>query len=348
VAGPWYVLVGLRTDGAWLEGFLFEHNIGRAAGAMEGHGGPFVYYPIAMLVGLFPWSILCGPALVGLIRGLKSQAPWRPGYLFAACWVGVYVGLFSLASTKLPSYITPCYPGAALLIGCFLHRWTSGEPVFRLRGSRAASLILGGVGLAIAIGAPIAAHRLMPGEEWLGAIGLLLVAGAACLWRLADRHPARAGAALAIAAGSFALAVFALGAARVDRHRGHEELLGVVRARDADAPVGSYQCLEPSWVFYAGRPIDELVHRPGGDSPRAFTTTPAGERVRRNDLHGFLASDPRAVVITTDEHYEKVRGELADDVTVLAEAPYFLKGERLLLLGRRDARLADKPSPARH
>jgi 4-amino-4-deoxy-L-arabinose transferase-like glycosyltransferase len=341
VAAPWYILVGLRTDGAWLRDFFLKHNVGRAAGAMEGHGGPIVFYPIALLAGTFPWSVLCAPVFVNLARCIRGGGRLRDGTIFAACWVGVYVGLFSLASTKLPSYITPCYPGAALLIGLFLHRWTAGEFSLSPRVARMAWIALAVVGTGIAIGAPIAARLLLPGEEWLGAIGLVLIAAAAVGWRLGERQPRRTAIVLAATAAAFAILLFAVGAERVDRHRQSELITGAIHDRGLDAPVGSYKCLEPSWVFYAGRPIEELVHRPGGNSPRAFTTRPSGETVPRPDLHSFLANDARAVVITTGKDYGRIRSELAPDITVLAEAPYFLENERLLLLGRSRERLAE-------
>lgn len=61
IAGPWYALVGYRTDGAWLVGFFGVHNFGRFMQPMENHGGPIVYYVVALLVGLFPWSIFLSP-----------------------------------------------------------------------------------------------------------------------------------------------------------------------------------------------------------------------------------------------------------------------------------------------
>src|SRR5262249_42117891 len=39
VAGPWYALVGLRTDGEWLVGFFGVHNFGRFLHPMENHRG---------------------------------------------------------------------------------------------------------------------------------------------------------------------------------------------------------------------------------------------------------------------------------------------------------------------
>ena len=48
VALPWYVLVTLRTDGAWTRGFFLDHNVGRFAQSMEHHAGPIIYYPVVM------------------------------------------------------------------------------------------------------------------------------------------------------------------------------------------------------------------------------------------------------------------------------------------------------------
>ncbi|MFM8729655.1 MAG: hypothetical protein ACKON9_31520, partial [Planctomycetaceae bacterium] len=48
VAAPWYILVGLRTEGAWLRGFFLEHNLSRAVSTMEGHSGSaLLFYPLA-------------------------------------------------------------------------------------------------------------------------------------------------------------------------------------------------------------------------------------------------------------------------------------------------------------
>ena len=61
VAGPWYAWVGWRTDGEFLRVFFWEHNLGRAAQPMEGHSGGLWYYPVAILVGFFPWSVFAVP-----------------------------------------------------------------------------------------------------------------------------------------------------------------------------------------------------------------------------------------------------------------------------------------------
>lgn len=57
IAAPWYVAVGMATDGQFLVEFLWRHNVGRAVSSMEGHDGGVLFYPLALLVGTFPWSL---------------------------------------------------------------------------------------------------------------------------------------------------------------------------------------------------------------------------------------------------------------------------------------------------
>lgn len=66
IAAPWYLLVGQQTNGVWLREFFLEHNVGLARlCAMEGHqGNPLLYYPIAILVGCFPWSVFAMPIAI--------------------------------------------------------------------------------------------------------------------------------------------------------------------------------------------------------------------------------------------------------------------------------------------
>lgn len=46
VALPWYITVGVLTDGEWLNGFLLHHNIDRFTGVLQGHRGfPRVLHP---------------------------------------------------------------------------------------------------------------------------------------------------------------------------------------------------------------------------------------------------------------------------------------------------------------
>ncbi len=73
IALPWYVMVGIKTDGAWLRGFLGDHNVGRFLGPKENHSGPIFYYAIALLMGCFPWSVFLPVAVWQLSKRLTSS-----------------------------------------------------------------------------------------------------------------------------------------------------------------------------------------------------------------------------------------------------------------------------------
>ena len=320
VALPWYLWVGLRTGGAWIEEFFLVHNVGRAAQAMEGHDGPFFYYLIAICVGFFPWSIFFGPTLIEAARKIRADHPWKPGLILLVCWAGVYVGLFSLARTKLPNYITPAYPALALLTGSFLYRYRR-QPAWSpalLPKLSLAILVL--VGLGMLIGLPLAAHLYLPGEEWLGLIALVpLVGGIVALWLQARAKPGPVVTAVAVTSVLFATALVGVVPVRVDRHRTDHALLDAIRAR-GDAPrIAALGCLEPSWVFYGRQPITEL---------------------RRKDVTAakdFLVADG-ALLITTERLYDETRSELTEDAHIVAKAQRFLKKGQLVLVARDDAR----------
>ncbi len=327
IAAPWYVWVGLRTDGQWLTEFFWTHNIARATSSMEGHAGSLFYYPVAILAGFFPWSVFAGPVLLDLITRMRKSAQPDPAYIFLTCWVGVYVGLFSFAQTKLPSYVTPCFPALALLVGCFLHHWrehTEYVAQFWPRLSLA-SLVL--VGLVFLIGLPLAARQFLPGEEWLGLIGLIpLATGVGCLYLV--KHNLREQAVLWFAGSAVCLttSVFAIAAARVDSHQQSHVLLEEVGRRSEQPHVAAFGVLEPSWVFYLGRPVQEF----SGQEPQAAAA--------------FFEQYPDAFIIAPANDWRTLKPYLPVDSEVLAEAPYFMKNRSLVLIGRAERMSASKVS----
>ncbi len=327
VALPWYIWVGLRTDGEWLQGFLLEHNVHRAMHAMEGHKGPFFYYLLAMAVGFFPWSVFFAPMLFDATHRIRKDHPWKPGLIFVACWAGVYLGLFSLAQTKLPSYITPAYPAVALLTGCFLDRYRRGEAFGPVGLAKMATGICIGVGVVMLIAVPIAAHFFLPGEEWLGLIALIpLAAGAAARALQAKDRMRPAMTVYAAGAAALVVAMMAFAPVRVDRHQTFDQIAGSI-AQNSPAPrVASFACMEPSWVFYSGRSIHEY---------------------RRDEVSGVRAflDEHNTFLITTAEAYAEVQKELPADVEVLTSVDKFLDNDRLVLLGRSGhGQLAARPS----
>lgn len=335
VAAPWYLSVGTRTDGEFLRGFFLDHNVGRAMQTMEGHAGGILFYPASLLVGFFPWSVFALPILVDARRSLLAGSASRTGYLLAGCWVGVYLGAFTVAQTKLPSYITPCFPGAALATGVFLHRWVTAPSADPVPWVRAAFAVLLSVGVLLAIGLPIAAGQLLPGETWLGLIGLVPLCGSAgCWWLMKQEHRRSSLVTLAATATLMVALAFGWVAERVSRHQRNGELLQAIERQGDKVRVASFGLLEPTWVFYGERPVHEISLSGerewlGGwieKDRRWQPKSPLGVR----DL---AASREKWVVIVKDEHSRRLRAELPADYEVLARVPYFLKEDDLVLLG---------------
>jgi len=316
LAVPWYAWVGYRTNGEFLFGFFWDHNVRRATETMEGHQGPaLIFYPITLLVGFFPASVFLIPSLLESWKSLCANHPKRNAILFCLTWIIVVVGLFSLAKTKLPSYVTPCYPALALLVGNLLHRWTSGQLVISpvwLRVAIASNIV---IGVAVMGGIYAATDRYLPGEQWLSVIGVVLVLGgiAAVICEFALSSSAQAAAATSAAGLIFSLLLFGLGPTAADRHQQSHLLLAAVRSGD-DGDVAAAGCLEPSWVFYLQRPILEIP--------------------QPQEAAAFLSAASDRYVILRERDYLALEGQLPDDVEIFARAPLFLKADTLLVVGR--------------
>jgi len=332
VALPWYVLVGLRTDGAWLEGFLGKHNVGRFTAPMEGHGGPVFYYIVAVLVGFFPWSCFLPLAVYRLVRRLAAPTDdaGRAADTFVACWAGAYLGFFSLAGTKLPSYVLPCYPALAVVCGVLIDEWVRRPAVVSRGWFRAALVTPAVVGTVLVVALPIVAGYLLPGEQWLGALGVSLIVGAAALAWAMQRRPAAVPAVFAVMAVVFVTSLVAGAAGRVSRHTVSPAVMADARAAlGDDARVIGFRHFEPTLAFYARREV-RVAFAP-------------------EDLRRLLAETPNACIVTRDDQLDELAAALGDAPEILARYRRFLRtsGEVVVALppevsyaARRDPSLA--------
>jgi 4-amino-4-deoxy-L-arabinose transferase-like glycosyltransferase len=114
IAGPWYYLVHVETNGAWTEGFFLDHNVSRFNAPKEGHSGGFWLPTLYALLMTLPFSIFLPQAIFQAIKK-KTDV-----HLFALITMACMIFFFSLASTKLPGYTSPIFPFVALLLGSYL------------------------------------------------------------------------------------------------------------------------------------------------------------------------------------------------------------------------------------
>lgn len=330
VAGPWYALVGVETEGQWLVGFFGVHNFGRFLNAMENHRGPIVYYVGAIAVGFFPWSVLSIPCFLHIKNQVAENHPWRPGYLLVASWLAVWVGFFSLAGTKLPSYVVPAYPALALACACFVENWLRNPLLISRVWTRLAwgTVALAGVGLAVAL--PIVAHVFLNDDWMLGAVGLIPLVAAVVGWRLSElKRVQGAMITLATLGVTLAIALFGVGAPYVDRYQDSPALAAHIvdhKLPGQEPSIASFRYFRPSFVFYTDQPVAKL------ESPAA--------------VQSFFADDPHAYLLTTEAQFETLRSDLPADVTVVDSRPRFLRSGKIVLLGRAASAAATAAKPA--
>ena len=117
---PWYVLVIWRNGWAFINSFFGYHNLERFTSVVNHHSAPWYFYFLVVLLGFAPWSIYLPVAITRLKFWRRSY--WRSSNrstqlgLFALFWfIGVFV-FFTIAVTKLPHYVLPLMPAAAILV----------------------------------------------------------------------------------------------------------------------------------------------------------------------------------------------------------------------------------------
>ena len=120
---PWYYLVTMVNGKEYIDSFFGYHNFERFTRVVNHHQGPWYFYFLVVLIGFAPWSIYLPVAIA------KTKF-WQPHYwrskprnqqlgLFAFFWFICIFAFFSISVTKLPSYVLPLMPAAAILIGLF-------------------------------------------------------------------------------------------------------------------------------------------------------------------------------------------------------------------------------------
>lgn len=230
VAAPWYIWVAVETKADFLRGFFLQHNVNRFLATMDNHPGFPGYYLVVLLMGMLPWSIFLGLSWWyggwSLFRKVPARfaSNWERAadrveggddrvaqYRLLWIWMATTLVFFGVAATKLPNYVLPAVPPAAVLLARFLVRWQQGA-VQPARGWIHASLfglLLLGIGLAVGlviaggvVPLPALRGRSFPGLEVWAVLGIGPVMGAVLAWRYLARGQ-RTGVVACVLATAF-------------------------------------------------------------------------------------------------------------------------------------------------
>ncbi len=200
IALPWYFAVQMRNPQFFRE-FILQHNLARFSSDLYHHRQPFWYYLPVTALAFVPWTVFVIAAFVESVwiwwaerKSVSAEPDFEFQFrLFTCSWLVVPIVFFSLSQSKLPGYILPAIPAAAVLLADYLRRHLAREedPVPKglviLHALVAASPIVPSVLIAYVI----TQHRLPAGRPMLVALGIAFALCAAIAMTLASRSHLR-------------------------------------------------------------------------------------------------------------------------------------------------------------
>ena len=259
IAGPWYVAIGILTDGDFYRFAVGKQIAARITSGLDDHEGFPGYYLITSCLTFHPWSALIPMAVVA--AWARRKADPRLGFLLG--WIVGPLVLLELVRTKLVHYYLPAYPACALAAawlvgelsadGVNLRRWPLG---------RLALEMLGGVGLGVAVVA-LAGGLVLPAGLRGPCLTIAVVAASGTLWGLLRFQHAEAERAVLGLALTWSLVMLVLGGwllpsaepYRLTRLVG-QRLGALARAEDAEPVLLKFQ--EPTIIHAMGRHVQMI------------------------------------------------------------------------------------------
>lgn len=273
MAAPWYAAMFMLHGSGYADSARGD-TLTRFLSVIGGHGGTVLFYVPILLLGFFPWSGFLLAALVETLKGSRSastQDPRRHLQILCSVWIVTVFAFFTLSATRLPHYIAPLFPAAALLVAASWDRllsdgggrWGRFSLWFTLGIGSCLGLAFIGLDWAydrfnaqIALEFPAAAQV---GPGWAPtAIGFLILGGMG-LFGYAALTAGRTDLSFGIAAAVMAGAVIVILAAALPRFNRYfiappQELAAVagLNLEPSDTLV-AYGRPKPSLLFYAKR-----------------------------------------------------------------------------------------------
>ncbi|MGI9108262.1 MAG: phospholipid carrier-dependent glycosyltransferase [Pyrinomonadaceae bacterium] len=260
VAAVWYAPVIARHGWSFIDEFFIKHHFARYVSNKYHHPNPFWFYFLVIPIMVLPWTAFLLAAL-----NHARQWNWRGDdaisklRVFALAWVLFPLMFFSLSGSKLPGYILPALPGAALLIGERLAAFLRGE------GSTRAMRVTGVLLLSLAAAGTV--YALRAGELSTNCLALIfapiIVAGVYVT--AATRQRTRC---VLLVAGVSLLTTMLIASCALEKAAARESVRDLLRAANArgyeGAPVLSLHNIERTAEFYAAGRLayDETTGEP--------------------------------------------------------------------------------------
>lgn len=116
---PWHVLVSLHNP-EFFHYYIVKQHLLRYFTPTVGHPQPFWYYIPIFIFGFFPWVVFVPQAIKHALPRAWSLREQYKNEIFFLLWAVLIYVFFTVAKTKLTSYILPMMPPLAILTARYL------------------------------------------------------------------------------------------------------------------------------------------------------------------------------------------------------------------------------------
>ncbi|HEX7296191.1 MAG TPA: glycosyltransferase family 39 protein [Pyrinomonadaceae bacterium] len=147
IAAVWYGPVISRHGWTFINDFFIQHHFARYVSDRYQHPQRIYFYIPILLMLTVPWTGFVIDAFARLsFRKADTRNAAASLNVFAASWIIFPLVFFSFSGSKLPGYLLPAIPAAAILIGERMMRVSSGT------GSRWPVIASGVIAVVLAVG----------------------------------------------------------------------------------------------------------------------------------------------------------------------------------------------------
>ena len=295
---PWFVAVSLRNPEFFHFFFIHEH-FERFLTKSHNRFHPWFYFVPVLVLGALPWTTMLPQTLLGAWRRVGEG--FQPRRLLLIWAVFIYF-FFSISSSKLPSYILPCFPALALLLGDWLTRISRRALLWHLG-------VVAVLAAAVGIAAPLFIEKAANPEQplammsaygrWLAVAGALWFAGSVGAWRLARQNRMQPAIYLVAIATFLAGNGILLGHENLAPSNSAASLAEQLRPQlTPDVPFYSVRTYEQTLPFYIKRTVtlvefgDELTFGIEQEPQKAIPSVLEFETRWRADKEAFALMTP--------------------------------------------------------
>jgi 4-amino-4-deoxy-L-arabinose transferase-like glycosyltransferase len=259
ITAPWFVIVSMRNpEFAWFF-FVHEHFL-RYTTTIHQRVEPWYYFLPLLIAGWLPWTAV-------VAYGAWSAWKTQPGATFQVrrfllIWCGFVLLFFSVSGSKLPPYILPLFPAAALLAGWRLTSVTGTALSWQI-----ASMSLLGLGGLLALpfiqtSGDTPVELIQAFKPWIGAAALVAVVAAAYAAWISRRGDVARAVLVTGLAGLLATQLIVTGhealSPSMSAYRMARQVKPYLKPGIPFYSVGTY---DQTLDFYLGRPVTLVQFR---------------------------------------------------------------------------------------